>query len=79
MQFRVECDLVDLSACVEVSGVGLEVRHIPDIQFSVFASSGDIFSIGSDGDCVDLSLVGNKGVLHLDVSVPDLKSAIPSY
>lgn len=79
MQFGVEGDLEDGGSGFEFSGGVLEVFDVPDVQFLVFSSGSDVFSVGGNGDSVDVGVVGLEGVLDLDVGVPDFESSVPSY
>jgi len=63
---------------VEFSGVRGQVLDIPDVQFFVFSSSGNVFSIRGDGDRVNVGFMSFEGVLDLNAGVPDFQSSIPS-
>ncbi len=45
LEFRVEGDLVDLCLGIEFSGWGRQVSDVPDVEFSVSSSGGNIFSV----------------------------------
>lgn len=45
LEFGVEGDLVDLGLGVEFSGWGRQVSDVPDVEFSVSSSGGDVFSV----------------------------------
>lgn len=55
-----------------------KVSDVPEIEGFVFASGGQILSIGGNGDSVDLILVGFESVSDLEIGIPDLKSSVPS-
>lgn len=79
LEFGVEGDLEDGGSGIEFSGVFFEVFNVPDVEFFVFSSGGDVFSVGGDGNGVDVGFVGFEGVFNLDVGVPDFQSSVPSY
>lgn len=45
LKFGVKCDLVDLCLGIEFSGRGGQVSDVPDVEFSVSSSGGNIFSV----------------------------------
>jgi hypothetical protein len=78
LELRIECDLVDGGTSVEFSGRVGEVEDIPDEEFLVFATCSEVLSVGGDGKIVNVGLVSLERVSDLEVSVPNLESAVPA-
>lgn len=47
-------------------------------NFFIFSSGGDVFSVGGDGNSVDVGFMGFEGGFNLDVGVPDFQFSVPS-
>jgi len=74
----VEGNLVDGGTSVEASVFFVQVIEVPDLKGVFFTTGGDVGTEGSNGEGVDVLVVGLEGVLDEEVGLPDLKSTIPT-
>jgi hypothetical protein len=78
LELGVEGDLVDGGTSVELARGEGEVEDIPDEEFFILATGGEVLAVGGDREGVHVGLVGLEGVSDLEVGVPNLESAIPA-
>jgi len=64
---RVEGDLVDGSTSVEDSVFFTKVAKVPNLEGVFFTSSGNVVTERSNGEGVDVFVVGLEGVLDQEV------------
>ena len=58
----------------------LEIRHIPNVQFSILTSGSDQVTIQRrDINSIDVVLMSLQGESNGEVQVPDFEPAVPSY
>jgi len=74
----VEGNLVDGGTSVEASVFFTEVVKVPDLEGVFLTTGGDVGTEGSDGEGVNVLVVGLEGVLNEEVGLPDLKSTVPT-
>jgi len=74
----VEGNLVDGGTSVEASVFFAQIVEVPDLEGVFLTTGGDVGTEGSDGEGVDVFVVGLEGVLDQEVGLPDLKSTIPT-
>lgn len=79
LSLGVEGQLGDLSFQVELSGELIHAGHIPDSDHLSGSGSGDVLSIGGDAQTVHVLIMMLEAASDLEVGVPYLDSAIPSY
>lgn len=48
-----------------------KIKDIPNVEFFVFTSGGDVFSVGGNRDGVNVSFVSFEGISNLEVGAPD--------
>jgi len=74
----VEGNLVDGGTSVEGSVFFREVVEVPDLEGVFLTTGGDVGTEGSNGEGVNVFVVGLEGVLDEEVGLPNLKSTIPT-
>jgi hypothetical protein len=74
----VEGNLVDGGTSVEGSVFFGQIVEVPDLKGVFLTTSGDVGTEGSNGEGVNVFVVGLEGVLDEEVRLPDLKSTIPT-
>jgi len=74
----VEGNLVDGGTSVEASVFFVQVIEVPDLEGVFLTTGGDVGTEGSNGEGVDVLVVGLEGVLDEEVGLPDLKSTVPT-
>jgi len=74
----VEGQIVDFTV-KGVSSVGLgEISVVPDLDFLVSTTGGEVSRVGGQGEGVDVVVVGLDGSVELEQLVPDLESSVSS-
>jgi len=63
--------LVDGGTSIKFSGVVGKIKDIPNVEFFIFTSGSDVFSVGGNRDGVNVSFVGFEGISDLEVGGPD--------
>jgi hypothetical protein len=74
----VEGNLVDGGTSVEASVFFVQVIEVPDLEGVFFTTGGDVGTEGSNGEGVNVFVVGLEGVLDEEVGLPDLESTVPT-
>jgi len=74
----VEGNLVDGGTSVEASVFFAQIIEVPDLEGVFFTTSGDVGTEGSNGEGVNVFVVGLEGVLDQEVGLPDLESTVPT-
>jgi len=63
--------MIDGGTSIKFSGVVGKVKDIPDVEFFIFTTGSDVFTVWRDGVGVDVSFVGFEGISDLEVGGPD--------
>jgi hypothetical protein len=78
MHFRVEGNLVNSSASIILIHRLSQVGDIPDIEFLIFTSSNDQFSVGGDCNGINITFVRFELIPDSVIDIPNLEPAVPS-
>jgi len=74
----VEQNLIDFTLGVNVSNRFFKISDIPEVQGFVLTTSSQIFSVGGNGNSVNLTFMRFESVSNLEIGIPDFKSSVPT-
>jgi len=71
LHFWIESNLIDGGTSIKFSRVVGKIKDIPNVEFFIFTSGSNIFSVWWNRNRVDVSFVSFEGISNLEIGWPD--------